>query len=82
MKSEKKVIIVKPPFIRLGQLLKLVGVIDLGSDAKHFLMSNSVFINGELDVRRGRKIYHGYKVKIMNVVYEVEIDENQSPEAS
>jgi ribosome-associated protein len=50
--------------IRLGQLLKLAGVIDSGSDAKAFLAAAPVWINGERDARRGRQLHFGDTVRI------------------
>lgn len=58
-------------YITLGQLLKYVGIIDCGSYAKQFLLDNKVLINEEQDQRRGRKIYPGDVVKVLNKVYEV-----------
>ena len=45
--------------IRLGQLLKLAGVIDSGSDIKALLARGDVSVNGELETRRGRRLVHG-----------------------
>jgi len=42
--------------ITLGQFLKLINVISTGGMAKWFLSENEVYINGELDQRRGKKI--------------------------
>ena len=47
------------PFITLGVLLKITGVIDTGGQAKYFLAENKVIVNGEEENRRGRKLYHG-----------------------
>jgi ribosome-associated protein len=51
-------------FITLGQFLKLAEVIQSGGMAKWFLSEHNVFINGDQDQRRGRKLYSGDKVKI------------------
>ena len=45
--------------IRLGQLLKLAGVIDGGGEAKAYLASTPVLVNGEPDARRGRQLRPG-----------------------
>jgi ribosome-associated protein len=45
--------------IRLGQLLKLADLIDLGSDAKDLLLSGTVEVNGEVETRRGRQLVPG-----------------------
>ena len=51
-------------YITLGQFLKLADVIQSGGMAKWFLSEYEVFINGELDVRRGRKLRVGDKIEI------------------
>lgn len=43
-------------YITLGQLLKMTDAIDSGGMAKWFLSENAVYINGEVDQRRGRKL--------------------------
>jgi len=45
--------------IRLGQLLKLAGLADSGSDAKELLLSGEVAVNGEPEERRGRQLRPG-----------------------
>ncbi|KGO32214.1 RNA-binding S4 domain-containing protein [Oenococcus alcoholitolerans] len=55
-------------FITLGQLLKIENIAASGGMAKIMLKENpkSFFVNGEADNRRGRKLYNGDKVKILN----------------
>ena len=50
--------------IRLGQLLKLAGAIDSGSDAKALLAREAVLVNGQPDDRRGRQLHHGDVVTV------------------
>jgi ribosome-associated protein len=50
--------------IRLGQLLKLAGVIDSGSDAKELLATEAVSVNGERETRRGRQLQPGDLVRV------------------
>ncbi len=45
--------------IRLGQLLKLVGLVDTGGEAKHALGEGLVTVNGEVERRRGRQLEVG-----------------------
>ena len=45
--------------IRLGQLLKAVGVVDSGAEAKAQLAEEAVAVNGEPESRRGRQIRPG-----------------------
>jgi ribosome-associated protein len=45
--------------IRLGQFLKLAGLVDAGSDAKAVIEAGEVKVNGRADTRRGRQLHHG-----------------------
>lgn len=46
-------------FIKLGQALKLAGLVDSGAEAKDVIVEGNVTVNGETDLRRGRKLYDG-----------------------
>ena len=46
-------------FIKLGQLLKKAGMISSGVDAKMVILDELVRVNGEIETRRGKKIYPG-----------------------
>ena len=59
-----KEILIKTPYITLGQLLKITAVIDSGGQAKWFLQENTVLVNGKSDNRRGRKLYADDQVEI------------------
>ena len=50
--------------IRLGQLLKLAGLVDSGSDAKFLLAGGEVIVNGEPETRRGRQVRAGDVVSL------------------
>jgi ribosome-associated protein len=45
--------------VRLGQLLKLAGVLGAGGEAKAYLAVESVRVNGEPEARRGRQLHPG-----------------------
>ena len=60
------------PFITLGVLLKIAGLIDTGGQAKWFLAENKVLVNGEEDNRRGRKLYHGDVVEVSNQSFTID----------
>ncbi len=51
-------------YIALGQFLKAADVIQTGGMAKWFLSEYEVFVNGEQDQRRGRKLRIGDKIEI------------------
>ena len=54
-------------YITLGQFFKLADVIQSGGMAKWFLSEHEVFINGEQDQRRGRKLRSGDQVSIPGI---------------
>ena len=45
--------------IRLGQLLKLAGLVDSGSDARALLEAGKVTVGGRVETRRGRQLRDG-----------------------
>ena len=50
--------------IRLGQLLKLAGLVESGGEARAFLADHDVRVNGEREDRRGRQVARGDEVRI------------------
>jgi len=61
-----KTIKINSPFITLGQLLKYADIIQSGGYAKLFLEENIILYNGEVESRRGKKIFPGDTVTINN----------------
>ncbi len=57
--------------IRLGQFLKKADAVDQGSDVKHLLASESVLVNGQVELRRGRQLRDGDRVEVAHAPYEV-----------
>lgn len=55
---------VRDESIRLGQFLKLSDIVDNGAEAKPLLMQGLVFVNGELETRRGRQLVKGDVVSV------------------
>ncbi len=49
-------------FIKLGQLLKKADMVSSGVDAKMLIQDGEVLVNGEVEDRRGRKLYDGDEV--------------------
>ena len=45
--------------IRLGQLLKLAGLVDQGSDVRPLLEQGRVTVGGRVETRRGRQLRKG-----------------------
>lgn len=44
-------------FIKLGQALKAAGIAESGVDAKFMIQDGNVNVNGEKELRRGRKLF-------------------------
>lgn len=51
-------------FIKLDQLLKFANIVENGADAKYLITNGYVILNGETEIRRGKKIYNGDIVEI------------------
>ena len=54
-----KQIVIRDVFIRLGQAMKLAGLVDEGSEAKEAILDGQVLVNNEVETRRGRKLREG-----------------------
>jgi ribosome-associated protein len=50
--------------IKLGQLLKLAGIVDSGSEVKALLADTPAAVNGERETRRGRQLRLGDTVSV------------------
>lgn len=66
-----KEIKIRDEFIKLGQALKLAGLVDSGVDAKYVIQEGHVKVNGETEYQRGKKLhpgdvfsYHGQDVRV------------------
>ncbi len=53
------IIKIKDDHIKLGQAMKLAGLVENGAEAKEVISSGEVKVNGEVDTKRGRKLYIG-----------------------
>lgn len=71
-------------YIKLDQFLKLAQIAETGGEAKHLILSGEIMVNGTIETRRGRKLYHGDVVVFdgEEMVVEVEADEDDQAEAS
>lgn len=52
-------IYIKDEFIKLGQALKLAGAVESGVEAKLCIQDGFVYVNGEVELQRGKKLYPG-----------------------
>ena len=60
-------------FIKLDQFLKVTDVAQSGGHAKLIIRSGDVSVNGEMELRRGRKLYDQDVVTVDDVSFTVEI---------
>lgn len=58
-------------YITLQSLLKLTSIISTGGMVKQFLEENVVLVNGTPENRRGRKLYSGDEIRVLNAVFRV-----------
>ncbi len=69
-----KTIKIHTPFIKLDQFLKLANVCGSGGEAKELIQSGKVLVNGEIEVRRGKKLTDGDTVSFQKDDYLVRQD--------
>ena len=62
----------KDEFIKLGQALKLAGLVGSGVDAKFVIQDGLVKVNGEVETQRGKKLYPGDTVSYDGKTFKVE----------
>ena len=62
--NEIREVAVRDDGIRLGQLLKLAGLVDAGSDVRPLLAEGTVTVGGRVETRRGRQLKRGDVVAV------------------
>ncbi len=63
---------IRDEFIKLGQALKLAGLVESGVDAKIVIQNGLVKVNGEIDTRRGKKLVNGDIVEFDGNQFKIE----------
>ena len=53
-------------FIKLDSFLKLTSLVESGGQAKQFILDGLVKVNGQIEIRRGKKLYKGDKIEIFD----------------
>ena len=71
MDSKGNAILIKGEYITLGQLLKKLDLIQTGGEERAYLAMHAILVNGEKEIRRGRKIRPGDKVSVDGSLYEI-----------
>ena len=52
-------VIIRDDFIKLGQAMKLAGMVGSGVDAKMLIQDGQVEVNGEVEYQRCKKLHEG-----------------------
>lgn len=59
-------------FIKLGQALKAVGLVESGAEAKEVIVDGLVKVNGEICTQRGKKLYEDDIVEFEDSMIKIE----------
>ncbi len=70
--KEVEIFSIETEFIKLDALLKAANLAASGGEAKFLISSGEVSVNGEMELRRGRKIYPGYLVSASGSILQIE----------
>jgi len=71
-----EIITIHTKYIKLDQFLKLINIINSGSDAKLMIASSKVSVNEKIEIRRGRKLISGDRISINGRHYIVKSESN------
>ena len=63
---------IKDEYIKLGQALKLAGLVESGVEAKIEIQEGYVKVNGEVEYQRGKKIHAGDMIEFKGQQIKVE----------
>ena len=50
---------IRDEYIKLGQAMNLAGLAEEGSEAKQMILNGEVEVNGQTEIRRGKKLFDG-----------------------
>lgn len=67
-----KTIKIDTEFIKLGQLLKMAGLVESGAHAKIMIVNGDIKLNGNVEMQRGKKVFKGDVVEVDGHSYRVE----------
>ena len=67
-----EIIQLRDDFIKLGQILKLTGMVESGVDAKYVIQEGKVSVNGTVEYQREKKLYPGDVVSYGGKEFKVE----------
>jgi len=64
-------IILREDYIKLGQALKAVNLVESGVEAKIVILEGKVKVNGQVELQRGKKLYDGDVVSYQGQTIEI-----------
>ncbi|CAM3022854.1 S4 domain-containing protein YaaA [Hathewaya histolytica] len=62
---------IKSEFIKLDAFMKWAAIVSTGAEAKMYILDGDVLVNGEIEQKRGRKLYSGDIVTFNNEKFKV-----------
>jgi len=69
-----KTVMIHTPYIKLDQFLKLANLCGSGGEAKELIQGGKVYVNGEAETRRGKKLMDGDTVAFLKEKYLIRQD--------
>lgn len=69
-----EIIHLKDDFIKLGQALKLAGLVESGVDAKFAIQDGRVKVNGQTELQRGKKLYDGDIIEYKGIEIKITVN--------
>jgi len=55
---------IETSFIKLDSFLKMINAVSSGGEAKIVISEGAVLVNGAVEIRRGRKLYPGDRIRL------------------
>ena len=67
-----EIVTIRDEFIKLGQALKLAGLVDSGVEAKIVIQDGQVRVNGQVECQRGKKLVNGDVVSYKGSEFQIQ----------
>ena len=67
-----EIVTIRDEFIKLGQALKLAGLVDYGVEAKIVIQDGQVLVNGQVECQRGKKLVNGDVVSYKGSEFQIQ----------
>ncbi len=66
-----EIININTEYIKLDSFMKLCNIVDMGSLAKYIIQKGLVKVNGEIELKRGKKLYVGDEISYNGIRYKI-----------